>query len=125
MGVYIYSLRGPKLSKKIRLEDGTVATAGVYAFEYKPYNSLWHPEPRWQRLAKARITRYENIWKEYIRNGNSWPDVGVIVHADNKEVTVGCQVYSWSYRDKSLPVCFEDVTMNSGKFLGKVVEVLN
>lgn len=125
MGVYIYSLRSPKLARKIKLEDGTVANAAVYAFEYKPYNSLWHPEPRWQRLAKARITRSGNIWKEYVNNGNSWPDVGVVVHSDKKEVEVGCQVYSWNYGDKSLPVCFEDVTMNNGKFMGKVAEVLS
>jgi len=125
MGVYIYSLRSPKRARTIKLEDGTVTTVGVYAFEYKPYSSFFEPEPRWQRLAKARITRSGNIWKEYVNNGNNWPQAGVVVHSDDKEVTVGCSVYSWNYGDKSLPVCFEDVTMNNAKFLGKVAEVLS
>lgn len=122
MGVYIYSLRSPKLTKKIRLEDGSVTTVGVYAFEYKPLSSMWGPEPRWQTLARARIVRLNNIWDKYIKEGNSWPKAGVMVHTDSKEITVGCSVFSWSYG--SLPVCFEDCTMGGAKFLGKVSEVL-
>jgi hypothetical protein len=123
MGTYIYSIRSPKSVKKVKLDNGDVVTAASYAFAYKPYFSMLGSEPRWQILAKARIKRSANIWDEYVKNGNSWPQAGVVVYDDKHKINKGDPVYSWG-RD-NLPCCFEDDTMNGAKYLGKVAEVIS
>lgn len=127
MGTYIYSLRSPKLIAKVKLDNGDIVTVGRYAFEYKPIWSCFRDEPRWQILAKARILRLQKIWDNYIDNGGSYPQAGVIV-SDKKngyKINVGDYTYAWSWANKSLPIEIEDCTMSGAKQIGKIVEVLS
>jgi hypothetical protein len=124
MGVYIYGIKSPKHVAKVRLEDGTVMSVAKFAYAYKPYFSMWEPEPRWQRLAKGRLVRMQNIWREFISNGGSWPQGGVMVHGDENTNVVGHTVMTWP-KYNELPTDFEDCTCNNATFVGKVAEVLS
>lgn len=122
MGTYIYSLRSPKLIKTVELEDGQKVTVGLYAYEYKPISyGFFHKEPRWQILAKARITRMQNIWNKFINGGGNWPQAGVVAFGEVNEIKKGDQIIKWNY--SSLPICIEDCTWNNGTIIGKVKEV--
>ena len=123
MGTYIYSLRSPKNVKTVELEDGRQLTVGVYAYEYKPlWCCFFEKEPRWQILAKARITRMANIWRKFINSGGKWPQAAVVVHGEAKEIKAGQQVIQWNIA--GLPESIEDCTWSGANIIGTVKAVL-
>lgn len=125
MGVYIYSLRSPKLTANVKLDTGEIVSVGRYAYEYKPISYFFSSEPRWQVLAKARITRMGKIWNYFIENGGKYPQAAVIVgdKKDNYKINIGCNVYTW---DKPfLPIAVDDFSFDNAKSIGKVVEILS
>jgi len=121
MGTYIYGIRSPKHLAKVELEDGSIVEVAKFAFAYKPRWSSFN-EPRWQVLARARLVRMDNIWKEFISNGGKWPTAGVVV-GDNNKIEVGSTVMTWP-NFKVLPTSIEDCTCNNATFIGKVKRIL-
>lgn len=123
MGIYIYGIRSPKHVAKVRLEDGTVMSVAKFAYAYKPFYSFWDKEPLWQRLAKGRLIRMDNIWNRFINAGGKWPQGGVMVHGDENPNIIGHTVMTWP-RLNCLPTDIEDCTCNNATFVGRIVEVL-
>lgn len=129
MGTYVYSLRSPKLIRKVRLDTGDIMTVGVYDFHFKPYFSMWDKEPRWQRLCWAQIARLEQIWNGFISKGGAWPQGAAITFTDDAKgekphVKVGNTVITWPGR-QSPPISFYDDNEGAwSKRLGKVAEIL-
>lgn len=124
MGMYIYGLRGPKHTARVRLDNGQVLTVATYAYSHKPISSFFRDEPRWQRLANARLVRMANVWQRWIAGGGVWPDGGVLVHDDGK-ISVDSPVMKWSFPGGRLPDSIEDISFNGAKEAGRVVEVLS
>lgn len=125
MGTYIYSLRSPKLVAKVKLDNGNVVTVGRYAFEYKPLWGCLGNEPRWQILAKARISKLENIWHKFINGGGKYPMAGVLVNRKDTgyKIDIGSDVFTWNV--DSVPISIEDCTMNGATHIGKIVEIVS
>ena len=130
MGAYVYSLRSPKLIRRVKLDTGMEMTVGVYDFHFKPvFCFFWEKEPRWQRLCWAQIKRLEQIWDGFIAKGGSWPQGATITYTDDQKgekprVKVGDNVVHWPARNK-LPISFYDEPdMGGSTHLGKVVEIL-
>jgi hypothetical protein len=122
MGTYIYGIRSPKHLAKVELDNGQIMEVAKFAFAYKP---RWGgiTEPRWQILARARLTRMDNIWREFVANGGKWPTAGVLVGDDNK-IEIGATVMTWPMF-RILPTSIEDATCNNAIFIGKIVRVLS
>jgi hypothetical protein len=122
MGVYIYGIRSPKQVAVVEMDNGSVITVAKYAYAYKPISfTSYNPEPKWQILAKARLTRMANIWNKYVSNGGSWAQAGVVVD-DKNNISVGSSILKWSH---SLPTSVEDCTFNGAQIIGKVVRVIS
>jgi len=123
MGIYIYGIRGPKHVTTVELDNGSICTVAKYAYAYKPISTFFSGEPRWQVLARARLTRMSNIWYKFISDGGKWPQGGVMV-ADKNQIEIGSYVMTWP-KCCSLPTDIEDCTFNNATFLGKVVRVIS
>lgn len=119
--MYIYSIRSPKHVARVRLDNGEVVTVAKYVYAYKPISTMFREEPRWQVLARARISRMANIWERFIKSGGKWPQCGVMV-GDSNVISIGTYVMSWPY--SGLPIEIEDCTCNNAKYIGKVAEIL-
>jgi hypothetical protein len=111
MGVYIYGIKSPKHVATVELDNGNVCTVAKYAYAYKPISSFFSKEPRWQTLAKARLTRMSNIWNDFISAGGKYPQAGVMVH-DNDKIEIGSHVMTWPNR--YVP-----------SYIGKIVRVIS
>lgn len=128
MGTYVYSLRSPKLVRKVRLDTGVEMTVGVYDFHFKPISvSIFGNEPRWQRLCWAQIARLKQIWDGFIGKGGAWPQGATMTYTnpdkgEKPHVKVGDPVYNWPGQSK-LPISIYD-DYHNGIRLGKVTEIL-
>ena len=123
MGVYIYGIKSPKHVATVELDNGNVCTVAKYAYAYKPLYSFFNKEPKWQILAKARLTRMNNIWNNFISGGGKYPQGGVMVDSKNN-IEIGSHVMTWP-KISSVPTSIEDCTCNNATFGGKIVRVIS
>jgi len=124
MGVYIYGIKSPKHVATVELDNGNVCTVAKYAYAYKPISSFFSKEPRWQTLAKARLTRMSNIWNDFISAGGKYPQAGVMVHGEsNDKIEIGSHVMAWP--NGYVPTSIEDCTCNDASYIGKIVRVIS
>ena len=123
MGVYIYGIKSPKHIATVELDNGNICTVAKYAYAYKPLYSFFDKEPRWQILAKARLTRMHNIWNNFISGGGKWPQAGVMVD-DKNNIEIGSHVMAWP-KISSVPTSIEDCTCNNATYIGKIVRVIS
>jgi hypothetical protein len=124
MGVYIYGIKSPKHVATVELDNGNVCTVAKYAYAYKPISSFFSKEPRWQTLAKARLTRMSNIWNDFISAGGKYPQAGVMVHGEsNDKIEIGSHVMAWS--NGYVPTSIEDCTCSNASYIGKIVRVIS
>ena len=125
MGMYIYGIRSPKHNITVKLDTGATMLVAKYAYAYKPLYSFWDKEPRWQILAKARLTRLANIWDAFIAKGGKWPQGGVTVYGGKDNIVrVGDTVMIWPQLKDYLPSALNDSDWNKATFAGKIVEIL-
>lgn len=124
MGVYIYGIKSPKHITTVELDNGNVCTVAKYSYAYKPISSFFSKEPRWQTLAKARLTRMSNIWNDFIAAGGKYPQAGVMVHGeDNDKIEIGSHVMAWP--NGYVPTSIEDCTCSNASYIGKIVRVIS
>jgi hypothetical protein len=118
MGSYVYCLKGPKHTVKIKI-NGETHIASRLAYVYKPIYCFFDKEPRWQILAKARIARMENIWR-----GKDTPRYTVV----GDELKEGAGVIDWhsGYDSNKRNVStYDDPDWGGRKYMGRLDKDFN
>jgi hypothetical protein len=77
MGAYVYRLKSPKAYDIMSL-DGKQEKVYHLVFWYKPYYSMWEPEPKWMKPIKMFKGRLKQLFKDvevkYVRSIFERPD---------------------------------------------------
>ncbi len=63
MGAYVYRLKGPNAYDEMIVE-GQPEKVYHLVFWYKPYYSMWEPEPRWMKGIKLFQGRLKSLFKD-------------------------------------------------------------
>jgi len=63
MGAYVYRLKGPKAFDVMNIE-GNEEKVYHLVFWYKPYLSVFNPEPRWMKGIRAFQGRLKSLFKD-------------------------------------------------------------
>jgi hypothetical protein len=63
MGAYVYRLKGTKAFDEMLIE-GKMERVYHLVYWYKPYYSMWEPEPRYMRGIRAFEGRLKSIFKD-------------------------------------------------------------
>jgi hypothetical protein len=77
MGAYVYRLKGTKAFDEMLIE-GKMEKVYHLVYWYKPYYSMWEPEPRYMRGIRAFEGRLKSIFK------NTEVKYAIPVHIDKE-----------------------------------------
>lgn len=91
MGIYVYGLRGPAQTIRIKV-NGVEVEAAVLDFAFKPTADRYYGgESAWEKRQNQKLAHVEQVWNRHGRT----PDYAVI--SDHKRrITVGCTVLEWN-----------------------------
>lgn len=98
MGVYVYTLKGPKHNINVTI-NGQVEPVALLSFHYKPTWGFFEGEPRWQILAKARCERMNNVWAKH---GYPKYVAHVFIHDDGTIDYLGSRVSEWNLQTATI-----------------------